>query len=96
MPEPTEVHPCSRIDPQSGHKCANEANGHPWCKPCQAKYQREYQALRAGMAKTHGFARGVEALRAALVERFDALGGGMFSGEECAALIQQFPAPRPD
>lgn len=68
---------------------------HQWCKPCKAAYQREYEALKGGMAETRGFHKGVGALRKVLVTEFDRLGSGKFSGTEIADLIEGTPAPQP-
>jgi len=96
MPEiATAVKICTRVDPATKLPCQNEATeSHQWCKACKAKYQREYEALKGGMAMVRGFAKGVDALRVVLMTEFDRLGCGMFSGSEVAALIEQTPAPR--
>ena len=51
--------------------CVNPAeleNG--WCKPCRAKYQREYNATRDEMAFKRGFAAGVEAQRQDFIDQW--------------------------
>ncbi len=86
---------CSRIDPVTQATCPNEPSAnHPWCKACKAKYQREYEALKGGMATVRGFSRGVEALRDVLGSEFERLGSGSFNGYEIAHLIRQTPSPR--
>ncbi len=86
---------CSRIDPSTDQKCgAALTNKHAWCKDCQAKYKAEYSALVPGMYAVRGFAKGVEALRAVLIQKFDLLGSGCLSGTEAADWIETEPAPR--
>jgi hypothetical protein len=87
---------CSKIFEPSG-KCTNplDTEGSPkWCKSCRAKYRREYEALKAGMNQTRGFARGAEAMRKMLSGEFERHGSGGFSGYEIAAMIEACPLPK--
>lgn len=70
------------------------AKSHDWCADHKADAQRKYVKDRDDLLERRGFAKGVTAMRDLLVERFDAVGGGMLSGVEAARFIQQVDGPR--
>jgi len=72
---------------------ADDDGTNPWCKPCRAKYQKEYQEGKLGRERSKGFAAGVEAMRNLLVDEFDKIGSGYFTGTETAVLIERAPGP---
>ncbi len=72
-----------------------DTNGFPrWCRKCRLAYKREYQALKAEMAETRGFAGGIEAMRTFLAERFEVYKIQRFSGPEIADVIRRCEAPK--
>lgn len=66
---------------------------HPWCKPCKAKYQREYEKTRSVQNSAQSFARGVDAMRKVLVDEFTRLGPSLMMGTEAAFVCHQAPRP---
>ena len=72
-------------------------NGQRWCKECHRVYMRENSrpqvATRVEMLRRQEFARGVEALRSAVIERFTVLGRAEMNGLTAAEIIKQCPMP---
>lgn len=91
QPVPETIPSCTRCGKEDA------APGLPkWCKTCRAEYQRNYQGTVKTMAKKQGFHEGVKAMRDTIVEEFDRLRIGNFTGEEIAKLVQQMPGPKPE
>lgn len=74
---------------------ADEDSSNPWCKPCRAKYQKEYQADKLTRERAKGFAAGVEAAMKSIAAEFFRGGNAMVSCQEVAAVIEQAPRPQP-
>ena len=74
-----------------------DANGtNPWCKECRADYQRAYEAGRAEKLKDTGFAKGAEAMRKALLERFAGRApDGVIRLSDLYHWLREVPTPRP-
>ena len=73
---------------------ADEDSNNPWCKPCRAKYQKEYQDGKVTRATAKGFAAGVDAAVKTLAHEFGRGGSAMVSCQEVAAVIERAPRPR--
>jgi len=79
-------------------KCGNpcDPGASPrWCKPCRAKYQREYERTRKEMTESRGYAAGVSAMRHYLADQFSVRYGstGYFNGYEIADIIRAARGP---
>lgn len=80
-------------------KCGKprDVAGYPkWCKECRAEWHREYRQIKNEMKDGKGFAHGVAAFRAMLVEEFSKLGLSSFEAVEVAHIIRTCTAPKPE
>ena len=64
-----------------------------WCKACRAKHRREYEATKAEMTESRGFAGGCSAMRDALGRYFLQFPSAHFSGAEVRMMIGRLPGP---
>lgn len=70
--------------------CGREATAtHPWCRECQAAYQRAMRPVRAKLKANADFSRGVEAMRNAIVEHFHGVGLESFNGHAAAEFARK-------
>lgn len=79
-----ETKECSKEgceSPRSGKK--------PWCKEHLAEYQRNYQGTIVDMSERRGFARGVIAMRDAVIARFEGLKAARLDGPTAAEIVKQ-------
>ncbi len=75
---------------------ADEDSNNPWCKPCRAKYQKEYQDGKVARATAKGFVAGVDAAVKSLAGEFARAGNAMVSCNEVAQVIARAPRPTPN
>lgn len=84
----TPRHPsCTRCGKQDA------APGGNWCEDCK-EYMRNYQQNYRSGDEIRAFAAGVKAMRELLVEEFERVGSGGYTGYEIAQLIRLAPGPQ--
>lgn len=72
------------------------AKSDAWCKECRATYQREYHVRREEQIAKQFFARGVQAMRAALARELAKRPGYQIECYSTAQWIMAFDSPAYD
>lgn len=94
MPEETTaVQMCSKCEQ---HPQAYPGSTNFWCLECNAQQKREYVAKLRKQNADQAFARGVSAMRRAVMEGFSKIGASQCTGYDAAGWIATMPAPRFD
>lgn len=67
-----------------------------WCLECRAEHQRNYRATLLKQTAEQSFARGVTAMRQAVMNGFGKIGMSTCSGYDALGWIATMPAPKFD
>lgn len=78
-----------RLNPRADAESSN-----PWCKPCRAKYAKEYAQTKMMMERAKAFAAGAEAAMQMLAHEFGRHGRVLITAGEIAQAIQASPRPQ--
>jgi len=73
---------------------ADSDSNNPWCKPCRAKYAKEYADEKLTRERSKGFVAGVEAMVQTLATEFGRHGRAQMTCREVEFAIRNSPRPQ--